>query len=86
MRINDVSILVNKLEIKEKKDSKEKYLMINFIDMQTGDLFEVVEKDLDYLSKIKQMQIYKVDLNLLSNKYGLRIEIAEIKETKGSIK
>ena len=86
MKINDVNILVNKLEIKEKKDSKEKYLMINFIDMQTGDLFEVVEKDLDYLSKIKQMQIYKVDLNLLSNKYGLRIEIAEIKETKGSIK
>ena len=85
MRINDVSILVNKLEIKEKKDSKEKYLMINFIDMQTGDLFEVVEKDLDYLSKIKQMQIYKVDLNLLSNKYGLKLEIDEIKEDKGGI-
>ena len=85
MRINDVSILVNKLEIKEKKDSKEKYLMINFIDMQTGDLFEVVEKDLDYLSKIKQMQIYKVDLNLLSNKYGLKLEIDEIKEDKGAI-
>ena len=85
MKINDVNILVNKLEIKEKKDSKEKYLMINFIDMQTGDLFEVVEKDLDYLSKIKQMQIYKVDLNLLSNKYGLKLEIDEIKEDKGGI-
>ena len=85
MKINDVNILVNKLEIKEKKDSKEKYLMINFIDMQTGDLFEVVEKDLDYLSKIKQMQIYKVDLNLLSNKYGLKLEIDEIKEDKGAI-
>ena len=85
MKINDVNIFVNKIEIKEKKDSKDKYLYISFIDLQTGDLFEVIEKDLEYLSKLKQMQKYIIDLNLSSNKYGLKLEIEEIKESIGSI-
>ena len=85
MKINNIDILITKVEIKEKKESKEKYLYINFLDMMTGDLFEVIEKDLEYLSKIKPMQKYKVNLNLGSNKYGLKLEIDEIKEDKGGI-
>ncbi|MBW4863035.1 MAG: hypothetical protein KZY55_08250 [Paeniclostridium sp.] len=85
MRINNIDVLITKIDIKEKKDSKEKYLMISFLDMATGDVFEVLEKDLDYLSKIKQMQKYKIDLELSSSKYGLKLEIAEVKENKGSI-
>lgn len=85
MKINDVNILVNKIEIKEKKDSKEQYLYISFIELLTGDVFEVIEKDLSILSKISQMEMYKVNLNLGSNKYGLKLEIDEIKESKGAI-
>lgn len=85
MKINDVNILVNKIEIKEKKDNKEKYLYISFIDMQNGDVFEVIEKDLSCLSKLQQMQKYIIDLNLSCNKYGLRLEIEDIKENTGSI-
>ncbi len=85
MRINDIDVLITKVDIKEKKDSKEKYLMISFLDMSTGDVFEVLEKDLEYLSKINQMQKYKVDLNLSSSKYGLKLELVEVKEGKGSI-
>ena len=85
MRINNIDVLITKIDIKEKKDSKEKYLMISFLDMATGDVFEVLEKDLEYLSKINQMQKYKVDLNLSSSKYGLKLEIVEVKESKGSI-
>lgn len=85
MKINDVDILVNKIEIKEKKDSKEQYLYISFIELLTGDVFEVIEKDLSILSKISQMEMYKVNLNLGSNKYGLKLEIEEIKESKGTI-
>ena len=84
MRINNIDVLITKIDVKEKKDSKEKYLMISFLDMSTGDVFEVLEKDLEYLSKINQMQKYKVDLNL-SSKYGLKLELVEIKENKGSI-
>lgn len=85
MRINDIDVLITKIDVKEKKDSKEKYLMVSFLDMATGDVFEVLEKDLEYLSKIKQMEKYKVDLNLSSSKYGLKLELVEVKESKGAI-
>lgn len=85
MKINNIDVLITKTDIKEKKDSKEKYLMISFLDMATGDVFEILEKDLEYLSKINQMQKYKIDLNLSSSKYGLRIELVEVKECKGAI-
>lgn len=85
MRINNIDVLITKIDVKEKKDSKEKYLMISFLDMATGDVFEVLEKDLEYLSKIKQMEKYKVDLNLSSSKYGIKLELVEVKECKGAI-
>lgn len=85
MKINNIEVLITKIDVKERKDNKEKYLMISFLDMETGDVFDVLEKDLEYLNKIKQMQKYKVDLNLSSSKYGLKLELIEIKESKGNI-
>lgn len=85
MRINNIDVLVTKLEIKEKKDSKEKYLMISILDMSSGDVFEIMEKDLEYLSKLKQMQKYTVNLNLSSSKYGLKLELLEVREELGNI-
>lgn len=85
MKINNIEVLITKIDVKERKDNKEKYLMISFLDMETGDVFDVLEKDLEYLNKIKQMQKYKVDLNLSSSKYGLKLELVEVKEGKGSI-
>lgn len=85
MKINNIDVLVTKIEIKEKKDSKEKYLMISFLDLLSGDLFEVLEKDLEYLGKLKQMQKYNIDLNLNSSKYGLKLELLEVGEGKGNI-
>lgn len=85
MKINNIDVLITKVDVKERKDSKEQYLMISFLDMATGDVFEVLERDLDYLSKVNQMERYKIDLNLSSSKYGLRLELLEVKEGKGSI-
>lgn len=85
MRLNNIDVLITKIDVKEKKDNKEKYLMVSFLDMATGDVFEILEKDLEYLSKIKQMQKYKIDLNLSSSKYGLKLELVEVKESKGAI-
>lgn len=85
MKIKDIDILVTKVEVREKKDSKEKYLMISFLDLNTGDMFEVLEKDIEYMSKLSQMMKYKIDLKLTSSKYGLRLEIIDVKEEGGSI-
>lgn len=85
MKISNINVLVTKVEIKEKKDSKEKYLMISLLDMATGDIFEIMEKDIEYLSKLKQMQKYNVDLSLTSSKYGLRLELLEVGAEQGAI-
>lgn len=85
MKISNVDVLITKIDVKDKKDSKEQYLMISFLDMASGDVFEVLEKDLEYLGKVSPMQKYKVDLNLSNSKYGLRLELVEVKESKGNI-
>lgn len=85
MKINNIDVLVTKIEIKEKKESKEKYLMINFLDLASGDLFEVLERDIEYIGKLRQMIKYNLDLKLTSTKYGLKLEIVDVKEEVGSI-
>ena len=85
MIINNINALITKVDIKEKKDSKEKYLMISILDMSSGDVFEILEKDIDYLSKLKQMQKYTISMNLSSNKYGLKLELLEVGTELGTI-
>lgn len=85
MLINNIDVLVTKVEIREKKDSKEKYLIVGLLDMASGDIFEILEKDLEYLSKLKQMQKYNVDLNLLSSKYGLKLELVSVGDGLGHV-
>lgn len=85
MKIANIDVLATKIEVKEKKDSKEKYLMISLLDMSSGDVFELLEKDIEYLSKISAMQRYIVDLNLSSSKYGLKLELLGVKDDKGAI-
>lgn len=85
MKLNNVTVLITKVDARKKKDSEEQYLVISFLDLETGDVFEIIERDMEYLSKIKQMQKYIVDLNLASTKYGLKLELVEIKECKGTL-
>lgn len=85
MKLSNIEVLVTKVEVKEKKESKEKYLMLSLLDLGAGDVFDIIEKDISYLSTIKAMQKYKIDLNLSSSKYGLRLELIEIKEDIGAI-
>lgn len=85
MKINNTEILVTKIELREKKDSKDKYLIIDFVDLGSGNAFELIEKDLELLGKIKTMNKYAVDLNLSCTKFGLRLELENIVKDLGSI-
>ena len=85
MKLKNIDVLVTKVDVKEKKESKEKYLMISLLDIASGDVFELLEKDIEYLSKISSMQRYVVDLNLSSSKYGLKLGLLEVKDNKGAI-
>lgn len=84
MKINKAEVIITKSELK--KNSKgEAYLTIDFLDMETGDGFNVISKNIELMSKVKQMCKYVINLNLTSSKYGLRLEIVSIEEELGAI-
>lgn len=78
-------MLCTKVDIKEKKDSKEQYLMISLLDLGSGDVFDILEKDLEVMKNIIPMNKYKVDLRLSSSKYGLSLAIENIGDNLGGI-
>lgn len=85
MLLKKLDMLCTKVELKEKKDSKEQYLMVSLLDLNSGDVFDVLEKDLEVMKNIIPMTKYKVDLKLSSSKYGLSLTIEHIGENLGGI-
>ena len=85
MLIKKLDMLCTKVEVKEKKDNKEQYLMISLLDLGSGDVFDILEKDLEVMKNIVPMTKYKVDLRLSSSKYGLSLAIENIGDNLGGI-
>ena len=84
MKINKAEVVITKSELK--KNSKgEAYLSIDFLDMSSGDGFNVISKNIELMSKVKQMCKYVINLNLTSSKYGLKLDIVSIEEELGAI-
>lgn len=84
MRINKIDMLCTKIDVKENKEGN-KYLMISLLDLLSGDTFDILSKEIELLSKLKPMTKVKVNLNLSSSKYGLKLEIADFLEELGGI-
>lgn len=84
MKINGIDMLCTKVEVKENKEGN-KYLMISLLDLLSGDTFDILSKEIELLSKLKPMTKVKVNLNLSSSKYGLKLEIADFLEEIGGI-
>ena len=84
MKINGIDMLCTKMDIKENKEGN-KYLMISLLDLLSGDTFDILSKEIELLSKLKPMTNVKVNLNLSSSKYGLKLEIADFLEELGGI-
>lgn len=83
MKINNVNVLVTKVEPKKNKEGSD-YISISFLDLGSGDNFLVISKDIEYM-RLKQMEKYKIDLELSSSKYGLKLELIKVGEGLGSI-
>lgn len=77
MLIKNVNMLITKVEVKENKD-KVQYLFINLVDKATGDMFEIIEKDMTLLGSLKPFTDIKVNLSLTSSKYGLMLKLDNI--------
>ena len=83
MKINDVDVLITKVEAKTNKEGGN-YIAISFLDILSGDTFDIVTKDLEYM-KLKTMTKYSVTLKLTSNKYGMKLEIDKVLKEIGGI-
>ena len=84
MRIENVDILLTRIEIKTGKNNNS-YLAISFLDLATGQNFDVIDKDIERIQKLQPMTKYKVNLNLNSTKYGLQLTIDKLLEKLGGI-
>lgn len=83
MKINSVEVLITKITHRKTKDGVE-YISLSFLDLSSGDNFNVVSKDMEMI-KIKPMTRYEMDLDLTDSKYGLKLEIDKIGQELGSI-
>lgn len=84
MKLNNIDVLITKVEIKENKEGKG-YLIISLLDLVSGDNFQIINKELELLGKLKPMTKFKIDFDLTSTKYGLKLDIDKIIEEKGNI-
>jgi hypothetical protein len=83
MKINDIDVLITKVEAKKNKDGAD-YITINFLDILSGDNFDIISKNLEHM-KLKPMTKYSVSLNLSSSKYGIKLELEKIGKELGGI-
>ena len=84
MKINNIDVLVTKVELK-KNQKGEAYILIDLLDLASGDSFNIMSKDLELMKALSHMNKYKVDLILSSSKFGLRIELDRIHDDLGKI-
>lgn len=84
MKLNNVEVLCTKIEAKTNKDGGN-YLLIDLLDIGSGDSFNIMSKNIEFMSKLKAMTKYNVTLNLTSSRYGLRLDLESIGEELGSI-
>lgn len=84
MKLNNVEVLCTKIEAKTNKDGGN-YLLIDLLDIASGDSFNIMSKNIEFMSKLKAMTKYKVTLNLASSRYGLRLDLETVNDELGSI-
>lgn len=77
--------LITKVDIKKKKDTNEKYLMVSMLDLNSGDVFDIIHKDIEDMRNLNPMTKMNIELNLSSSKYGLALSINNIGEVTGNI-
>ncbi len=84
MKIKNLEVLCTKIEAKSNKEGQA-YLLIDLLDISSGDNFNLMSKNIELMQKLKSMTKYIVTLNLTSSRYGLRLDLEQVGEDLGSI-
>ncbi len=77
MLLKNIDMMVTKVELKEGKE-KNQYLMINLVDIESGDMFEIIHRDIEAIKELTPFTKVRVNLNLTSGKYGLSLKLHDI--------
>ena len=68
-----VNILVTKMEIKKRQKSDDKYIMVTILDLESGEIFDIVETDIEVLSKVKAMTKHiGAVVSFKNSQYGIK--------------
>ena len=78
--IKGLETMLSKIEIKTSSKDNKDYIIATFLSFAGGDSFNIMIKDMDMLSKLKQYQRYELDINLNSTNYGLNLSLESLKE------
>lgn len=84
MKLNNLEVLCTKIEVKANKEGNN-YLLIDLLDIGSGDNFNIMSKNIELMSKLKPMTKYSVTLNLTSSRYGLKLDLEQVTDELGSI-
>ena len=84
MKLVKRDILVTSCTIGKNKQDQA-YINIQFVDMQDQNSYQVISKNLELAQKLQGMKKYKVDLELTSSKYGLKLDIPVVLEDLGAV-
>ncbi|WP_195989384.1 hypothetical protein [Clostridium sp. D53t1_180928_C8] len=84
MKLNNVNVLCSKIELKQNKEGKA-YLLIDLLDISSGDSFNLMSKNIELMKKLKAMNKYNVTLNLTSSRYGLKLDLEDVGDDLGGI-
>ena len=85
MLIKDANILITRAELKQSAKNNSNYLAISFVDLSSGQTFDIIDRNIERIKKINVLNKYKVDLTLTSNKYGMTLSIDKLLEHLGAI-
>ena len=84
MKLNNVNVLCSKIELKQNKEGQA-YLLIDLLDISSGDSFNLMSKNIELMKKLKAMNKYNVTLNLTSSRYGLKLDLEDVGDDLGGI-
>lgn len=84
MKLKDLEMLCTKVDLRQNKEGAA-YIIITLLDLRDGTSFEIMEKNIEFMQKLQPMHKYTVNLDLQSNKYGLKMVLDSVGKELGGI-
>ena len=82
MKINTNALITN---VSLKNGKSGPYLLINLLDRDSGEIFTIIEKNVELMQSLEKFAFYDLELNLTPSRYGLHLNIVNIVKKTNNI-